>query len=171
MRTDAALCPVQLNWADSASKHQSSTCAKIKVFIWKCPINITHIFFSLAVQTSYGSDLPGFGTRLSDVLCLENQIRKIFLIWLMLFPVSEFGCHTQSESQITVNNQGFEIITKKKKKKVVWQRVHIKWLSVNMQGEMLRCTSACLPHRRMTRTVMLKIHQKGAVFDALFFFF
>lgn len=35
----------------------------------------------------------------------------------MLFPVSEFGCHTQSESQITVNNQGFEIITKKKKKK------------------------------------------------------
>lgn len=33
----------------------------------------------------------------------------------MFFPVSEFGCYTQSESQNIVNNQGFEITMKKKK--------------------------------------------------------
>lgn len=37
----------------------------------------------------------------------------------MLFPVSEFGCHTQSESQIIVNKQGIEIMMKKKPKSCV----------------------------------------------------
>lgn len=62
---------------DCASKHQPSTCTKKekgkkKIFIWKCPINIIHMFSSLALQTSYGTDLPVFGTQLSDVLYLEN---------------------------------------------------------------------------------------------------
>lgn len=30
------------------------------------------MFSSLALQTSYGTDLPVFGTQLSDVLYLEN---------------------------------------------------------------------------------------------------
>lgn len=42
----------------------------------------------------------------------------------MLFLVSECGCHTQSWSQNTVNNQGFEAITKGKKECCVMNDLH-----------------------------------------------